>query len=187
MNYNYHNPYLNNNYAMPNFNYGQMPNYNQMPNGMQNQQPQQQQMVQPNQQQMNNQPINNNQMPMQNNMAMQQIMNSPIPTFAYVNGFDDAQKHIVMPNNIVYLQDRNSNCLYIKKADSQGLYEIKSYELKEINQEKPNDYVKLSDFDTLRADVNNLSLAIQNLVKTSENGFKNQNRNNSNNNKGENK
>lgn len=121
-----------------------------------------------------NQPIANNIQP------IQQVV--PQVRFAYVNNFEDVKQYIVMPNDIAYLQDKNSNCLYIKKADQQGRYDIKAYELREINQSNNNEYVKTSDFNVLTQEVNNLSNLIQNFINGKENRPKMQNSN-----KGENK
>lgn len=47
----------------------------------------------------------------------------------YVNGLIGAQAFIVNPGQTYYLMDSDSNTLFIKTADAQGKYALKSFNL----------------------------------------------------------
>ncbi len=120
-------------------------------------------------------PYNNYQMPYYNAGSSNNIMQKNMPNvnqpnyyvgnakeFDYVNGVEEAKNYILAPNQTVYLKDKQSNLFFEKKADEQGRYTIKAYELKEVNQNKDNDYVTKSDFTTLEEKINRLSALLEN-------------------------
>lgn len=83
------------------------------------------------------------------------------PSYAVVNGIDDAKSFIVNPNCTVFLRDANSNMCFEKWADAQGRYNMKVYNLVEV--ESNSEYVKHSDLAKLEAKIE----ALANLLKVS--------------------
>lgn len=79
--------------------------------------------------------------------TQQQVVYHPL---TYVNGIEGAKAFIVNAGQTVYLMDSDSNTLFIKTADTQGRYEIKSFNLiasgLDNNRQTPTDYVTKEDF-----------------------------------------
>lgn len=135
--------------------------------------------------QFNSQPLY--QQPQQPNYnAFQQPMMQAQPSnvkytlYAEVNGLEDAKAYILAPKQSAYLEDRNANMLYFKRANDQGRYEMDVYQ-KVVQQEPKSEYVKTSDFETLRASVDNLTEIIKKLENRQFSGSKQQNNQRSNN------
>lgn len=82
--------------------------------------------------------------------------------FDYVNGIEEAKNYILSPNQLIFLKDKQSNLIFEKKADEQGRYVLKAYELKEVNQSKEGEFVKKSDLLTLEEKINRLSALLEN-------------------------
>ena len=113
--------YNNNNYYQP----GYYPNnYGQQNYGQQNysQQSQQVQQTQPN-------------------------MNF-IPLY-FVSSEEEVKKYIVMPNQMAYFKDINSNTLYEKKADNFSQYTTKKYQLNDLSAPSSK-YATIEDIQQLR-------------------------------------
>ena len=72
-----------------------------------------------------------NQQPQQPQQQPQANMNY-MPLY-FVSSEEDVKKYIVMPNQMAYFKDINSNTLYEKKADNFSNYTTKKYELKDRN------------------------------------------------------
>lgn len=51
----------------------------------------------------------------------------------YVNGIEGAKAFIVNAGQTVYLMDSDSNTLFVKTADNQGRYDLKSFNLVSSN------------------------------------------------------
>lgn len=87
----------------------------------------------------------------------QQIQQQFIQMY-FVGGEDEAKRYIVMPNQIVYLKDINSNIIYEKKANNIGEYALKKYELKDLSAPTENMpvYALKSDLDVLSSKVDKL-------------------------------
>ena len=90
----------------------------------------------------------------------QQMINNK--DFDYVNGIEEAKNYILNPNQLIYLKDKQSNLIFVKKADEQGRYILNAYELREVNQNKETEYVKKSDLLTLEEKINKLSALLEN-------------------------
>ena len=115
-----------------------------------------------------NYPYFQNQAPQYNNQAMQQQVQPQQPMqqqiqqqfiqMFFVGSEDDVKKYIVMPNQMVYLKDINSNILYEKKANNIGEYSIKKYELKDLSTPTENTpvYALKSDLEALSSKVDKL-------------------------------
>ena len=71
----------------------------------------------------------------QNQTTPQQTNYIPL---AFINNLDEVNKFIVSPNASVYLRDNNSNKLFIKSCDSTGKYNLKTYELVEMDANGQN-------------------------------------------------
>lgn len=84
---------------------------------------------------------NNNQYPQQ-----QQVNYMPM---YFVTSEEDVRKYIVMPNQIAYFKDMNSNIVYEKKADNFSNYTTKKYEMKDLSAPGPQ-YATLEDLQNLR-------------------------------------
>lgn len=114
-----------------------------------------------------NYPYFQNQAPQYNNQAMQQQPQQIQPQqqiqqqfiqMYFVGGEDEAKRYIVMPNQIVYLKDINSNIIYEKKANNIGEYALKKYELKDLSAPTENTpvYALKSDLEALSSKVDKL-------------------------------
>lgn len=131
----------------------------------------------------------------QQQAVQQPIQQQNFIPLTFTNGFIGAKAYImVQPNSVVYLQDSESDRLFIKKADSQGKCTLETYRLvkEEIDEngnsinknneqkELPKDYLTKDDMvnfasktdlqalqDTLINSLNKLSSEIKNDVKSS--------------------
>lgn len=74
----------------------------------------------------------NNYQPMQQQVQYQQQPQTNYLPLTFVSGVEGAKAFIVNPNSIIYLKDSDSNILFEKKADQQGKYSLKAFELREI-------------------------------------------------------
>ena len=99
-------------------------------------------------------------MQQQSYQAMQQTSG-----IQYVNGMESANAYKVYPNQQVMLMDSQMPRFYIKTADASGFATDKAYDFVEAKQDKPEEYVKRSEFDELK---DYLSTVLQNSL-TSEN------------------
>ena len=70
----------------------------------------------------------------------------------YVNGIEGAKAFIVNAGQTIYLMDSDSNTLFVKTADTQGRYDLKSFNLVSASldnnrqtSEVPNNYVTKED------------------------------------------
>nr|DAK01887.1 MAG TPA: hypothetical protein [Caudoviricetes sp.] len=90
----------------------------------------------------------NSMYPMPPMQAMQQQTQQSIQ---YVNGIESANAYRVMPNQQVMLMDSNMPRFYIKTADASGFATVKAYDFVEAKQEKPEEYVKRSEFEDLKS------------------------------------
>lgn len=118
----------------------------------------------------NNVPNNNYMSKGMSNVNQQNAYFGNTKEFDYVNGVEEAKNYILSPNQLVYLKDKQSNLIFEKKADEQGRYVLKAYELKEVNQSKDNDYVTKSDFTALEEKINKLAALLENKKDLSEEG-----------------
>lgn len=143
MNYGY-NPYGS---AFGNYGYGYTPSpYYTNPY----QQAQQTQQTQPQSQQ---QPQSNVQQPLTNTNEI------------FVSGVDDVKARLTPINSSYMFLDNDKALLYEKIVDGKGKYEIKTYEIKELNaQESPkntssinsSDFAKTTDVEALRTEIQGL-------------------------------
>jgi hypothetical protein len=90
------------------------------------------------------------------------------PSYAVVNGIEDAKSFIVNPNCTVFLRDSNSNMCFEKWADAQGRYNMKIYNLVEV--ETNSEYIKHSDLNKLEEKIDAKLDALCNMIKTSIGG-----------------
>ena len=111
-----------------------------------------------------NYPYFNNQAPqqqygqVQQQIQPQQQIQQQFIQMYFVGGEEEAKRYIVMPNQIVYLKDINSNIIYEKKANNIGEYALKKYELKDLSAPTENTpvYALKSDLDVLSSKVDKL-------------------------------
>ena len=66
-------------------------------------------------------------------MQMQQPQTQYIP-LTFVSGIEGAKAFIVAPNQTVYLRDSDTETLFIKTADAQGRYTLKTYNIELITR-----------------------------------------------------
>lgn len=90
--------------------------------------------------------------------------------FTFVSGIEGAKAFIVNPNQTVYLKDSDSDILYKKSANQDGVYSMIAYEMKLINTEpKQESFVtqkQLIDFENVFYEkLNNLSKEIEKALK----------------------
>ena len=101
----------------------------------------------------NQQPNNYNQMNQQQSQQQQMQVNMNYIPLYFVSSEDDVKKYIVMPNQMAYFKDINSNTLYEKKADNFSNYTTKKYELKDLSAPSPK-YATIEDIQALRLEFN---------------------------------
>lgn len=84
----------------------------------------------------------------------QQIIYHPL---TYVNGIEGAKAFIVNAGQTVYLMDSDSNTLFVKSADMQGRYEIKSFNLIQSgldnNRQTPTNYITKEDLAVFKQEL----------------------------------
>lgn len=73
--------------------------------------------------------------------------------FAFVNGVEEAQTFIVNPNCTYFLRDKNSSMCFEKRADNQGRWTLKVYNL--VEQDTNSDFVKKNDLANFQQNVEN--------------------------------
>lgn len=69
----------------------------------------------------------------------------------YVNGKQSAESYQLPANSSVVLMDSNCARFYLKKTDASGLATVKAYDFKEVEEEKPQEYVTKAEFDKFKA------------------------------------
>lgn len=55
-------------------------------------------------------------------------------SIVWVNGIEEANSFMIMPNNAVQLWDRNGKSVYVKSADATGMPQMRIYDLIERSQ-----------------------------------------------------
>lgn len=71
----------------------------------------------------------------------------------YVNGKQSAASYQMPPNSSVILMDSNQARFYMKQTDASGLATVRAYDFKEVEEEKPAEYVTKSEFDAFKAEM----------------------------------
>ena len=75
----------------------------------------------------------------------------PTQTTQYVNGKQSAESYQMPANSSVILMDSNTSRFYLKQTDASGMATIKTYDFKEIEADKPTEYVTKSEFEQFKA------------------------------------
>ena len=86
-----------------------------------------------------------------NNQYQQTQQQNYIPMY-FVTSEEDVRRYIVMPNQIAYFKDMNSNIVYEKKADNFSNYTTKRYEMKDLSAPQPQ-YATIEDLQALRQEI----------------------------------
>ena len=68
----------------------------------------------------------------------------------YVNDLKSAEAYQMVPNSSVILMDSNLPRFYMKQTDASGVATIKSYDFKETEVEKPQEYVTKAEFEKFK-------------------------------------
>lgn len=116
------------------------------------------------------------QQPMQPQPMPQQMMSAPIPSndMIWVLGEIEATSYPVALNNTVTLWDKNEHTVYIKSVNAQGVPSMKVLDYSERTAEGRNeppqheckcgkDFVRIEDFDQLKADFKVLADRVENM------------------------
>ena len=69
----------------------------------------------------------------------------------FVSGIEGAKAFIVGPNQTVYLRDSDSDMIFIKNADSQGRYTLKTYNLIPTDEVKKTNQIEFASLESLNA------------------------------------
>ena len=80
----------------------------------------------------------------------QSFLSQPTQSIQYVNGKQSADGYPMSPNSSVILMDSNLPRFYLKQTDASGIATIKAYDFKEVEEEKPVEYVTKSEFETFK-------------------------------------
>ena len=97
-------------------------------------------------------PYNYNQYQYQPQQMQQQTQYIPL---TFVSGIEGAKAFIVTPNQTVYLRDSDSDMIFIKTADTQGRYTLKTYNLiptEEVKKNYNNEFASVEALNALRND-----------------------------------
>ena len=81
------------------------------------------------------------------------MMAPPQQTIQYVNGKASAETYQMPANSSVILMDSNLPRFYMKQTDASGMATIKSYDFKETEEAKPEEYVTKSEFEKFKANL----------------------------------
>lgn len=127
------------------------------------------------QQNFNNYPYGNNFY--QQNQDMSKI--KPRPIFEYITGgIDAARMYPMTPNQTVYLKDEQSNLLFERKTDANGLFSFKTFELVEVKQADSSNFATKTDLAELQSQIqsqiNGIINLLQGNVQTNNNQQKNE-------------
>lgn len=75
--------------------------------------------------------------------------------YLLVNSVDEVKNYIMNANSTIIFKDVNAKIIYEKKADSQGLSEIKAYQEIDLNaKQQPNQYVTVEALNSVINDFN---------------------------------
>jgi len=74
-------------------------------------------------------------------------------TIQYVNGRQSAESYQMPANSSVILMDSNKARFYLKQTDASGLTTIRAYDFKEVEENKPTEYVTKSEFENFKAEI----------------------------------
>ena len=72
----------------------------------------------------------------------------------YVNNKQSAETFQMPTSSSIILMDSNLPRFYMKQTDASGVATIKAYDFKEVEEEKPVEYVTKAEFDKFKASVN---------------------------------
>lgn len=121
---------------------------------------------------------NNNQQPnmyQQPQQPMQMQMAQPkFWSLVLVDNFDEVNRYIVQPNQVIYLKVRNTNCIYEKSANNQGEYTLNEYgKIEPVQQQTQKqekvEYVPMATFNQfgqgLEQRINKLSQDLEKVLK----------------------
>lgn len=115
------------------------------------------------QQSFNNYPYGTNNF-YQQNQDMSKIKTRPI--FEYITGgIEAARMYPMTPNQTVYLKDEQSNLLFERKTDSNGLFSFKTYQLVEVKQADTSNFATKTDLVELQQQIQNQINGIVNLLQ----------------------
>lgn len=74
-------------------------------------------------------------------------------TIQYVNGRQSAESYQMPANSSVILMDSNRARFYMKQTDASGMATIRAYDFKEVEVNKPAEYVTKSEFESFKAEM----------------------------------
>ena len=108
-------------------------------------------------------------------MQMQQPQNMQQQTqyipLTFVSGIEGAKAFIVAPNQTVYLRDSDTETLFIKTADAQGRYTLKTYNLTPTDgttKQNNVEFATVSELNAIKQDfeerMNKMSLELEKLI-----------------------
>lgn len=102
---------------------------------------------------------------------MQQPQQTQYIPLTFVSGIEGAKAFIVAPNQTVYLRDSDTETLFIKTADTQGRYTLKTYNLTPTDGTTKLNNVEFATMEALNAvkrdfeqRINKMSLELEKLV-----------------------
>ena len=114
------------------------------------------------------QQYNQYQQPQQMQQMQQQTQYIPL---TFVSGIEGAKAFIVAPNQTVYLRDSDTETLFIKTADNQGRYTLKTYNLTPtdgVTKQNNVEFATISELNAVKRDfeerMNKLSLELEKLI-----------------------
>jgi len=71
----------------------------------------------------------------------------------YVNGRQSAESYQMLPNSSVILMDSTKARFYMKQTDASGMATVRAYDFKEVEADKPAEYVTKSEFENFKAEM----------------------------------
>lgn len=103
----------------------------------------------------------NYQQPAFNGYMQQNRAQEPIQ---YVNGIESAKAYNMPPNSSAILMDAQADRFYLKSTDASGFSSVKVYDFVEHKEPAPmaaQDYVTRAEYEDLRAQLINISKALE--------------------------
>lgn len=80
----------------------------------------------------------------------QSFLSQPTQSIQYVNDKKSAESYPMVANSSVILMDSTMPRFYLKQTDASGMATIRAYDFKEVEEEKPVEFVTKDEFETFK-------------------------------------
>ena len=80
----------------------------------------------------------------------QSFLPQPTQSIQYVKDKQSAEVYPMTPSSSAVLMDSNLPRFYVKQVDASGVATVKAYDFKEVEEEKPVEYVTKAEFESFK-------------------------------------